>query len=228
MHVKGPQDQLRPRCHGELARSGSEVAAAHPHVARLLARIAVGPAVPLQQSPVRRRHAREASSSARTWGRIACGKWEEWLRAEGYEYRFRRKRWRTWTRPDRPGEGLRPDGIEEDEDPNAYPSGASINVSLWGLDREEVPGTGERAQAAGQQQRVSGDGEAVAGDRKRDRKWREYQESWAAEAAQGAKGGTPAPSPPRANGGHHPGSTTLGDYIQVAKQTQGKSRPAAP
>ena len=24
---------------------------------------------------------------------------EEWLRAEGYEYRFRRKRWRTWTRP---------------------------------------------------------------------------------------------------------------------------------
>ena len=33
---------------------------------------------------------------------------EEWLRAEGYEYRFRRKRWRKWTRPDRPGEGLRP------------------------------------------------------------------------------------------------------------------------
>ena len=44
---------------------------------------------------------------------------EEWLRAEGYEYRFRRKRWRTWTRPDRPGEGLRPDGIEEDEDPTS-------------------------------------------------------------------------------------------------------------
>ena len=50
---------------------------------------------------------------------------EEWLRAEGYEYRFRRKRWRTWTRPDRPGEGLRPDGIEEDEEPKVYPSGAS-------------------------------------------------------------------------------------------------------
>ena len=47
----------------------------------------------------------------------------------------------------------------------------------------------------------------------------------AAEAAQGAKGGTPAPSPQRANGGHHPGSTTLGDYIQVAQQTQAKPRP---
>ena len=74
-------------------------------------------------------------------------------------------------------------------------------------------------------QRVSGEGEAVAGDKKRDRRWREYQESLAAEAAQGAKGGTPAPSPQRANGGHHPGSTTLGDYIQVAKQTQAKPRP---
>ena len=64
-----------------------------------------------------------------------------------------------------------------------------------------------------------------AGDRKRDRKWREYQESLAAEAVQGAKGGTPAPSPQRANGGHHPGSTILGDYFQVAKQTKAKPRP---
>ena len=39
---------------------------------------------------------------------------EHWLRAKGYAYRFRRKRWRVWTRPDRPGKGLRPDGIEED------------------------------------------------------------------------------------------------------------------
>ena len=94
-----------------------------------------------------------------------------------------------------------------------------------GHDREELPGTGERAQAAGQQQRVSGEGEAVRQDRKRDRKWREYQESLAAEAAQSAKGGTPAPSPQRANGGHHPGHATLGDFIQVAKQTQAKPRP---
>ena len=63
-----------------------------------------------------------------------------------------------------------------------------------------------------------------AGDKKRDRKWRDYQESLAAEAAQGAKGGTPAPSPQRTNGGHHPGSTTLGDYIRVARQTKAKPR----
>ena len=64
-----------------------------------------------------------------------------------------------------------------------------------------------------------------AGDRKRDRKWWEYQESLASEAAQGARGGTPAHSPQRANCGHHPGHTTLGDFIQVAKQTKAKPRP---
>ena len=60
-----------------------------------------------------------------------------------------------------------------------------------------------------------------AGDRKRDRKWREYQESLAAEAARGAKGGTPAQ---RASGGHHPGHTTLGDFLEVAQQAKAKPR----
>ena len=64
-----------------------------------------------------------------------------------------------------------------------------------------------------------------AGDRKRDKKWWEYQESLAAEAAQGAKGGTPAHSPQRAGGGHHPGHTTLGDFLEVAKQAKAKPRP---
>ena len=64
-----------------------------------------------------------------------------------------------------------------------------------------------------------------AGDKKRDRKWRDYQESLAAEAAQGAKGGTPAPSPQRANCGHHPGHATLGDFMAVATQTRAKARP---
>ena len=61
-----------------------------------------------------------------------------------------------------------------------------------------------------------------AGDRKRDRKSREYRESLAAEAAQGAKGGTPAPSPQRASGGHYPGHTTLGDFLQVGKPAKAK------
>ena len=63
-----------------------------------------------------------------------------------------------------------------------------------------------------------------AGDKKRDKKWREYQESLAAEAAQAAKGGTPAPSPQRASGGHHPGHTSLGDFLEVAKKAKAKPR----
>ena len=150
---------------------------------------------------------------------------EDWLRAEGFAFRFQQRRWRTWTRPDRPGEGLRPDGIEEDEDSNAYPSGATINVSMWDMIEKNFPEPGRERRLQGSSSASPGKENRSAGDRKRDRKWREYQESLAAEAAQGAKGGTPAPSPQRANGGHHPGSTTLGDYIQVAKQTKAKPRP---
>ena len=65
-------------------------------------------------------------------------------------------------------------------------------------------------------------------NKKRDKKWREYQESLAAKAAQVAenktKGGTPAPSPQRASGGHHPGHTTLGDFLEVAKKAKAKPR----
>ena len=151
---------------------------------------------------------------------------EGWLRAEGYEYRFRRKRWRTWTRPDRPGKGLRPDGIEEDEKPNEYPSGASINVSMWDMIEKEFPelGNERRLQGSSSSGASPGKEKRSARDRRRDRKWREYQESLAAEAAQGARGGTPAHSPQRANGGHHPGHTTLGDFLEVAKQTKAKPR----
>ena len=149
---------------------------------------------------------------------------EEWLRAEGYEYRFCRKRWRTWTRPDRPGEGLRPDGIEQDETPNAYPSGATINVSMWDMIEINFPEPGSERRTQGSSSATPGKEKRSAGDRKRDLKWREYQESLAAEAAQGAKDGAPAPSPQRANGGHHPGHATLGDFIQVARQTKAKPR----
>ena len=104
-------------------------------------------------------------------------------------------------------------------------SGASINVSLWDVIGRNFPEPGSERRLQGSSSASPGKEKRSAGDKKRDRRWREYQESLAAEAAQGAKGGTPAPSPQRANGGHHPGSTTLGDYIQVAKQTQAKPRP---
>ena len=94
-----------------------------------------------------------------------------------------------------------------------------------GHDRNEVPGAGERAHAAGQQQqRVSWEGEAIREDKKRDKKWQEYGESLAAEANQAAKGGTPAPSPQRASGSYHPGHTTVGDFLEVAKQAKAKLR----
>ena len=147
---------------------------------------------------------------------------EDWLRVEGFAFRFRQKRWRVWTRPDRPGEGLRPEGIQEDEKPNEYPSGAKINVSMWDMIERKFPepGTERTLQGSSSGSASPGKEKRSAGDRKRDRKWREYQESLAAEAAQAAKGGTPALSPQRASGGHHPGHTTLGDFLQVAKQAK--------
>ena len=143
---------------------------------------------------------------------------------EGFAFRFRQRRWRVWTRPDRPGEGLRPDGIEEDKDSNEYPSGASINVSMWDMMEKNFPEPGSERRLQGSSSASPGKEKRSAGDRKRDRKWREYQESLAAEAAQGAKGGTPAPSPQRARGGHHPGHTTVGDFLQVAKHAKAKPR----
>ena len=151
---------------------------------------------------------------------------EDWLRVEGYAYRFRQKRWRVWTRPDRPGEGLRPDGIEEDENPNEYPSGATINVSMWDMIEKTFPEPGNERTLQGSSSSASpGKEKRSAGDKKRDKKWQEYQESLAAEAAAAAKGGTPAPSPQRASGGHHPGHTTLGDFLEVSKQAKAKPRP---
>ena len=150
---------------------------------------------------------------------------EDWLRVKGYAYRFRMKRWRVWTRPDRPGEGLRPDGIEEDENPNKSLSGATINVSMWDMIEKKFPEPGNERTLQGSSSSASpGKEKRSAGDKKRDKKWREYQESLAAEAAQAPKGGTPAPSPQRASGGHHQGHTTLGYFLEVAKQAKAKPR----
>ena len=150
---------------------------------------------------------------------------ENWLRVEGYAYRFRQKRPRVWTHPDRPGEGLRPDGIEEDGNPNEYPSGAMINVCMWDMTEKKFLEPGNECTLQGSSSSASpGKEKGSGGDKKRDKKWREYQESPAAEAAQAAKGGTSAPRPQRASGGHHPGHTTLGDFLEVAKKAKAKPR----
>ena len=96
---------------------------------------------------------------------------------------------------------------------------------MWDMIEKNFPEPGSERRLQGSSSASPGKEKRSAGDRKRDRKWREYQESLAAEAAQGARGGTPAHSPGRANCGHHPGHTTLGDYFQVAKQTKAKPRP---
>ena len=150
---------------------------------------------------------------------------EDWLGMEGFAFRFRQRRWRVWTRPDRPGEGLRPDGIEEDKKPNEYPSGATINVSMWDMIEKNFPEPGSERTLQGSTSSASpGKEKRAAEDRRRDRKWREYPDSLAAEAAQGARGGTPAHSPQRASGGHHPGHTTLGDFLQAAKHAKARPR----
>ena len=190
--------------------------------------VGVGAALPPQQPPVRRRHPRELRAP-RDMGADRLQAVEDWLRVEGYAYRFRQKRWRVWTRPDTPGGGLHPDRIDEDENPNEYPSGATINVSIWDTIEKKFPEPGnERTLQASNSSASPGKEKRSAGDKKRDQKWREYQESLAAEAAQAAKnetkGGTPAPSPQRASGGHHPRHTTLGDFLEVAKKAKAKPR----
>ena len=198
------------------------MAAAPPPCGAPTAWVGVGPALSPQPSPVRRGHARNFELR-KDMGPDRLHAVEDWLRVEGYAFRFRQKHWRVWTRPDRPGEGLRTDGIEEDEKPNEYPSGATINVSMWDMIEKEFLELGNERTLQGSSSSASpGKKKRSAEDRKRDRKWMEYQESLAAEAAQGAKGGTPAPSPQRASGSHHPGHTTLGDFLEVAKQARAK------
>ena len=93
---------------------------------------------------------------------------EDWLRVEGFAFRFRQRRWRVWTWPDRPGEGLRPDGIEEDEKPNEYPSGAKINVSMWDMIEKNFPEPGSERTLQGSSSSASpGKEKRSAGDTKR-------------------------------------------------------------
>ena len=149
---------------------------------------------------------------------------EDWLRVEGYAYRFRQKRWRVWTRLDRPGEGLRPDKIDEDENPNEYPSGATINVSIWDMIEKKFPEPGNGRTLQGSSSSASpGKEKRSAGDKKRDKKWREYQESLAAEAAQAWRTRPRAePQPPAPNG---PVAVTTPATPPLATSSKSPRRP---
>ena len=101
---------------------------------------------------------------------------------------------------------------------------------MWDMIQRKIlePGTERTLQGSSSSSASPGMEKRSTGDRKRDRKWREYQESLAAKAAHGARGGTPAHSPQRASGGHHPGHTTLGDFLEVPKQAKAKPRTLHP
>ena len=64
---------------------------------------------------------------------------------------------------------------------------------MWDMIEKNFPEPGSERTLQGSSSSASpGKEKRSPGDRKRDRKWQEYQASLAAEAAQGARGGTPA------------------------------------
>ena len=148
MHIKDLKTNYAPAAMVNWQEAGRRWPQPHPHVARLL-RGLLWDQQYRYSNPQCEGGMPGSFELREDMGEDRLRAVEEWLRAEGYEYRFRRKRWRTWTRPDRPGEGLRPDGIEEDEDPNAYPSGASINVSLWDVIEKNFPEPGSERRLQG-------------------------------------------------------------------------------
>ena len=166
-----------------------------------------------------------ALSSARTWAPTACRQWKTGCGWKDMPSASARSAGGSGPAQTGPAKRPRPDGIEEDENPSKYLSGATINVSMWDMIERKFPQPGTERTLQGSSSSASpGKEKRSAGDRRWDRKWREYQETLAAEAVQAAKGGTPAPSPQLASGGHHPGHATLGDFLEVAKQARAKPR----
>ena len=197
MHVKDLKTNNAPAAMVNWQEAGRRWPQPHPHVARLLSGLLWDQQY--RYSNPQCEGGMPGSFELREdMGEDRLRAVEEWLRAEGYEYRFRRKRWRTWTRPDRPGEGLRPDGIEEDEDPNAYPSGALINVSMWDLIEKKFPEPGSERRLQGSSSASPATEKRSAGDKKRDRRWREYQESPGCRSRPRRQGRNPSPQSPAA------------------------------
>ena len=152
----------------------------------------------------------------------------DWLRVEGYAYRFRQKRWRVWTRPDRPGEGLRPDGTDEEENPNEYLSGATINVSIWDMIEKKFRDRGTRVRCrAATAARPLGRRSNPPGTRSGTRNGGSTRKPGCRSrpsCGERDQGRNPSPQPPTASGGYHPGHTTLGDFFEVAKKAKAKPR----
>ena len=154
---------------------------------------------------------------------------EDWLRVEGYAYRFRQKRWRVWTRPDRPGEGLRPDGIEEDENPNEYPSDATINVSMWDMIEKKFPEPGNERTLQGSSSSAS------PGKKKRFRRGQEAGQEMAGvpgiprhRSRPSRQGRNPSPQPPTGQWRSPPRPHHPWRLPRSRREGQGQAPSAAP
>ena len=59
------------------------------------------------------------------------------LQVAGYSYRLRQSRWRVWRLKPRSGEGVCPDGYEDEVGDNEYRPAQRINVSIWNVIEKE-------------------------------------------------------------------------------------------
>ena len=145
---------------------------------------------------------------------------KDWLRVEWYAYRFRQKCWRVWTRPDRPGKGLPPDGIEEDENPNEYPSGATINVPMWDMIEKKFPGSGNERTLQGSSSSASpGKEKRSAGDKSGTRNGGSTRNPWPPKPPKPPRA---EPQPPAPNG---PVAVTTPATPPLATSSKSPSKP---
>ena len=102
----------------------------------------------------------------------------DWLQVEGYGYRFRQRRWRVWRLNPRAGEGLCPAAYEDEVHDIEYRHGQRINVSIWDVIEKEFREPGQERKL----RKSPSDKKRSSGDKKRDKKWKEFQDYQAAQA----------------------------------------------
>ena len=110
--------------------------------------------------------------SVRTWATTACRQWRTGCGLKGMRTASAASAGGSGPPQNGPGKGLCPDGIQEDEKPNEYLSGATINVSMWDMIEKEFPELGNERTLQGSSSSASpGKEKRSAGDRKRNGKW---------------------------------------------------------
>ena len=140
---------------------------------------------------------------------------EDWLQVEGYSYRFRQRRWRVWRLNIRAGGGLCTD--EDKVNNNEYKPGQRINDSIWDMIEKEFrePGQEDKLCKSAKGKKLS------SRDKRRDKKWREFQKFQASQARPLVPIGEPA-TPERASSPSSCGEDAMGDV----HMSTGEAHPA--